>query len=216
MIIDQVNRSNESSILVYLNISEFRMTHWNYTIYRSTLNVPNRSLCISAFDVDSGSSDGITYYIGTLSVPYFIINRTTGEISCRTDPSNTCGFNSTRFPITFDVYVQDNGVPPLVSQNNATVTIYYSDSNYTSPARWLDTSCEALNLSITERYYNMYSNQAISGTDFNGSIFYEITSSTPTTMVITSPFLSMEDLPFYTKLLGNTGTIFSNGIYVNK
>jgi hypothetical protein len=194
------------------------MTSWNYTIYPSFINTPNTQLLrIIAFDADSNSNGMINYYIGTVNVPYFSINRTTGAINLRCDiPSLTC-LNISHFPIKFEVYAQDHGTPPLFSINNATVTIYYSNIDDPPPARWLDSSYEELKISITEKFYENYPNQAIYEVNgFNGSIFYELTSQTSSIMTVSSPFFHNIDLPFHDTPVARVGRIFKSGIAVTR
>jgi hypothetical protein len=196
------------------------MTSWNYTIYNSTINTnTNRFLRIIASDADSGSNGMIDYYIGTLNVPYFAINRTTGTITLRSDISGIASLNISLFPITFYVYAQDRGTPPLLSTNNATVTIYYRNSNDLAPARWLDTSYEDLHISIREKFYERYANQAIfeeQASGFNGSIFYRLTSNTSSIMTVYSPFFDNTHLPFRDRPVVKQGDIFRSGIGVTR
>jgi len=194
------------------------MASWNYTIYRSSINPSTREfLRIIASDADSESNNMINYYIGTPDVPYFAINRTTGRIILRSD-TNLASLNSSRFPIKFQVYAQDRGVPPLLSKNNATVTIDYSDGNDPSPARWLDSSYEDLNIRISEKFYEAYRNEPIREKNgFNGSIFYELTSQTSSIMTISSPFFYNTDLPFRDIRIERIGTmIFKSGIALTR
>ncbi len=138
------------------------MTSWNYTIYRSTFgNSPSsRFLRIIASDADSGYNGMINYYIGTINVPYFTINQTTGTIIFRSGVTIT-DLQVSQFPITFQVYAQDLGTPPRISEANATVTIYYNNGNDPPPARWLDPRYEVLNFPIIEKYYETYGNRPI-------------------------------------------------------
>jgi hypothetical protein len=192
------------------------MTFWNYTIYRSTVGNSNsaRFLRIIASDADSGLSGTIYYYIGTVNVPYFTINQTTGTIILRSGVAIT-DLNVTYFPITFQVYAQDLGSPPRISQANATVTIYYNNGNEAPPARWLDPSYEELNFPIIEKYYETYGDQPIFNNSygFNGTILYQLTSQTSSIMTVTSPFPNTM-IPFSDLPVTKNGNIFSSGIVV--
>jgi hypothetical protein len=193
------------------------MTFWNYTIYNSSL-IPNNTRVIAA-DADSGLNGQINYYIGTRNVPYFSIERETGKIIFRSDISNpSTNLNSSYFPITFQIYAQDRGKPPQFSKNNATVTIYYSNSINPIPASWLDPSYEELNISIREKFYELYPNQPIfdNNTKFTGSIFYQLTSHIPSIMTISSPFFSNADLPFRNTPVERYGNICKSDIIVTR
>jgi hypothetical protein len=193
----------------------FVMTFWNYTIYRSAVgNNSSRFLRIIASDADSGLNGMINYYIGTISVPYFTINQTTGTIIFR--PGVTIAdLQVSQFPITFQVYAQDRGTPPQISQTNATVTIYYNNGNDAPPARWLDPRYEALNFPILEKYYEIYGSQPIFNTSygFNGTILYQLTSQTSSIMTVSSPFPNTM-IPFSDVPVLKNGNIFSSGIVV--
>jgi hypothetical protein len=194
------------------------MTSWNYTIYSSSINTSNTtSLRIIASDADSGLNGMINYYIGTPDVPYFSINLTSGMIILRHGISGLASLNISRFPITFQVYAQDRGTPPLFSRNNATVTIYYSDNANPSPAKWLNEIYEELNILITERFYEDYPNQPIrDDSGFNGSIFYELPSQTSSIMTVSSPFFRDTELPFRDTHVERNGRIFKSGIAVTR
>ncbi|CAF3111050.1 unnamed protein product [Rotaria sp. Silwood2] len=199
------------------NAPVFIMTSWNYTIYRSSIITTNtRLLRIIASDADSGVNGMINYYIGTASVPYFSINRTTGTITLRNNVFGLAYLNATRFPITFYVYAQDCGTPRLISKNNATVTIYFNDGDDPPAARWLDTHYEELNISITEKFYENYRNQPIFDNDygFNGSIMYELTSQTSSIMTVSSSCLDNTNIPFRDMPVVRDGRIFRSGITV--
>ncbi|CAF0991670.1 unnamed protein product [Rotaria sp. Silwood1] len=199
------------------NAPVFIMTSWNYIIYRSSMNKTNtRFLRIIASDADSGLNGMINYYIGTAHVPYFSIIRTTGTIILRSDIFGISYLNMSYFPITFYVYAQDRGTPPLMSKNNATVTIYLNDSDDPPAARWLDTRYEELNISITEKFYENYRNQPIFDYNygFNGSIIYELTSQTSSIMTVSSPFLDNTNIPFRDIPVVRNGRIFRSGITV--
>ena len=154
------------------------MNSWNYTIYRSAFGNSNnaRFLRIIAYDADSGLSGMINYYIGTINVPYFTINQTTGTIILRNNVPGVYSLDINQFPITFQVYAQDRGSPPRISETNAMVTIYYNKGNNPPPARWLDPRYEELNFPILEKYYEIYSTLPIFNNSFgfNGSIIYQI------------------------------------------
>jgi hypothetical protein len=194
------------------------MTSWNYTIYRSSYgNTDNpRFLRIIASDADSGANGLINYYIGSVGYPYFAINQTTGTIILRAGVSIT-DLQVSQFPITFQVYAQDRGSPPLTSQTNATVTIYYNNGNDAQPARWLDPIYEELNFPIIEKYYETFRNQPIFNESygFNGTILYTLTSQTSSIMTVNSPFpntyVQFTDVP-----ASRIGNIFSSGIVVTR
>ncbi|CAF3379935.1 unnamed protein product [Rotaria socialis] len=199
------------------NAPVFIMTSWHYTIHRSSMNATHtRLLRIVASDADSGLNGMIHYYIGTPNLPYFSINRTSGTITFLSNVGNLANLNISRFPITFYVYAQDRGTPPLLSINNATVTIHLDDSDEPSAARWLDTRYEELRISITEKFYESYTNQPIFDFDqgFNGSIMYELSSQTPSIMTVSSPFSDNTNIPFRDTPLIRNGRIFSSGITV--
>ncbi len=193
------------------------MTSWNYTIYRSAVgNNGSRFLRIIASDADSGLSGMVSYYIGTISVPYFAINQTTGTIIFR--PGITIAdLQVSQFPITFQVYAQDLGSPPRISQANATVTIYYNNGNDAPPARWLDPRYEELNFPILEKYYETNGTQPISNIayGFNGTILYQLTSQTSSIMTVSSPFPNTY-IPFSDVSVSKNGNIFSSGIIVTR
>jgi hypothetical protein len=194
------------------------MTFWNYTIYRTTFgNTANpRFLRIIASDADSGFNGMINYYIGTINVPYFTINQTTGTIILRPGVAIT-DLQVSQFPITFQVYAQDLGTPPQISQTNATVTIYYNNGNEAAPARWLDPMYEQLNFPILEKYYEIYGSQPVFNNSFgfNGTILYTLTSQTSSIMTVSSPFPNtypqFSDAP-----VSRNGNIFSSGIVVTR
>jgi hypothetical protein len=194
------------------------MTVWNYTIYRSAFgNSANaRFFRIIASDADSGPSGMINYYIGTVNVPYFTINQTTGTIILRSGIT-IADLQVSQFPITFQVYAQDNGTPPLLSQTNATVTIYYNNGNASPPARWLDSMYEELNFPILEKYYELYGSQPIFNNSygFNGTILYQLTSQASSIMTVTSPF-PYTNIPFTDQPVSKNGNIFSSGIVVTR
>jgi hypothetical protein len=194
------------------------MTSWNYTIYRSTVgNNTLHFLRIIASDADSGLNGMIYYYIGTINVPYFTINQTTGTIILRPGVAIT-DLQVNQFPITFQVYAQDLGSPPRTSQANATVTIYYNNSNDTPPARWLDPRYEELNFPIIEKYYETYGNRPIFNDSygFNGTILYQLTSQISSIfMTVSSPFPNT-NIPFSDVLVLRNGNKFSSGIVVTK
>jgi hypothetical protein len=195
------------------------MTFWNYTIYRSAFGNSNNSqfLRIIASDADSGPYGVISYYIGTISVPYFTINQTTGTIILRSNVPGVYSLDVTQFPITFQVYAQDHGVPPRISATNATVTIYYNNGNEPPPARWLDPSYEELNFPIIEKYYETFGSTPIFNNSygFNGTILYQLTSQTSSILTVTSPF-PYTMIPFSDVPVTKNGNIFSSGIVVTQ
>jgi hypothetical protein len=195
------------------------MTSWNYTIYRSLYGNSNtaRFLRIIASDADSGLSGMINYYIGTVNVPYFTINQTTGTIILRNTVPGVYSLDINQFPITFQVYAQDRGSPSRTSEANATVTIYYNNGNDPPPARWLDPIYEELNFPIIEKYYETYGNRPIFNTSygFNGTILYQLTSQTSSIMTVSSPFPNTY-IPFSDVPVSRNGYIFSSGIVVTR
>lgn len=203
------------SSLIY---SVFVMTSWNYTIYRMTFgNAANpRFLRIIASDADSGANGMINYYIGTVNVPYFTINQTTGTIILRAGVA-IADLQVNQFPITFQVYAQDQGAPPRISMANATVTIYYNNGADLQPARWQDSRYEELNFPIIEKYYETYRNRPIfnDSFDFNGTIIYTLTSQTSSIMTVSSPFPNTI-IPFNDLPVSRVGNVFSSGIVVNR
>lgn len=197
------------------------MISWNYTIYNSTANTNmKRFLRIIASDADSGSNGMIDYYIEPLNVPYFAINRTTGVITLSSNIVGIASLNISRFPITFHVYARDHGTPSLLSQNNATVTIYYKNSDELPPASWLNTSYEDLDLSISirEKFYENRTNQPISDLDagFDGSIFYKLSSNTSSIMTVYSPFCDNMYLPFRDRPVIKQGDVFRGSIGITR
>lgn len=194
------------------------MTNWNYTIYRSSLNVSNpQFLRVIASDADSDFNGMIDYYISTSNVPYFAINRTTGTIILRNEIRNLSDIDFNRFPIIFNVYAQDRGSPSLISRNNATITINYSDRNESPPARWLNSNYEDLNIVLQEKFYEMSPHQPIYDTNgFNGSIFYELSSDISSIMTVSSPFFLNTELPFRDSRVEKYGRIFKSGIILTK
>jgi hypothetical protein len=195
------------------------MTLWNYTIYRSTFENSATSylLRIIASDADSGLNGMINYFIGTVNIPYFTINQTTGTIIFRRGVAIT-DLQISQFPITFQVYAQDRGSPPQMSQTNATVTIYYNDGNDLLPARWLDAHYKELNFPIIEKYYETYGNRPIfnNSYNFNGSIIYQLTSQTSSSFMSVSSSSPNTDIPFRGVSISRNGNIFSNGIVVTR
>lgn len=192
------------------------MTQWNYTIYRTTFgNTANpRFLRIIASDADSGQNGVINYFIGTIGVQYFTINQTTGTILLQSGVSIT-DLLVNRFPITFQVYAQDQGSPRRISAANATVTIYFNNGNDQQPARWLDTRYEELNFPIIEKYYETYRNRPIFNDSFgfNGTILYIITSGPSSIMTVSSPFPNTM-IPFSDLPVTRIGNVSSSGIVV--
>jgi hypothetical protein len=189
------------------------MTSWNFTITRTT----TRFLRIIAADADSGSNGMIDYYIGTFNVPYFSINRTTGTIMLRSSVPGLGSLDASLFPITFVVYAQDRGSPPKISDNNATVNIYYKDGDEPLQAKWLDTSYEELNITITEKFYETHTNSPIFdiSTGFNGSIYYNLTSQT-SIMTVCSAYLNNKMIPFRDVQVEKVGEAFKSGIAVTR
>ncbi len=202
-----------------MNCLVFEMTNWNYTIYRSTVEYSNsrRFLRIIASDADSGSNGMINYYIGTVNVPYFTINQTTGTIILQDSVPGINSLSASLFPITFQVYAQDRGTPRRISETNSTVTIYYNNGTDLPPARWVNPVYEELNFPIIEKYYEIYGNRPIFNNSygFNGTISYLLTSLTPSVMTVNSPFPNTS-IPFSGVSLSSNGNIFSNGIVVTR
>lgn len=182
------------------------------------MNSSNRQfLRVMASDADSGVNGLINYYIGTIDVPYFSINRTTGTIILRDDISSLSSLNTSRFPIRFQVYAQDRGVSPLFSSNNATVTINYSENDEVQAATWLDPSYEDLNVLITEKFYELYPHQPIhEESGFNGSIFYSLTSNISSLMTVSSPFILNGELPFRDTRVTRIDRVCKSGITVTR
>jgi len=195
--------------------SEFIMSSWNYTIHIPSVNVSNPQFFrIIAVDADSDQNGEINYYIGTRAVPYFKIESETGIITLHPN-INLTSLNSSHFPIMFQVYAQDLGRPARFSRNNATITIYYS--NNSAPAQWTDQSFRDLEISIPEKFYERYPNQPISQTgDFNGSIFYELTSRLPSLLTISSLFPHSKDFPFRDAPVIQNGNRYTAGILVTR
>jgi hypothetical protein len=195
------------------------MTNWNYTIYRSLYGNSNTAqfLRIIASDADSGLNGQINYYIGTVNVPYFTINQTTGTIILRSNVAGVYSLDINQFPITFQVYAQDLGMPPRISATNATVTIYYNNGNGPPPARWLDPMYEALNFQILEKYYETNGSTPVFNNSygFNGTILYQLTSQTSSIMTVSSPFPNTY-IPFSDVPVSRFGYIFSSGIVVTR
>lgn len=195
------------------------MPSWNYTIYRSAYGNSNnaRFLRIIASDADSGDNGKINYYIGANSNPYFTINQTTGTIILSSSVGGVYNLDVNRFPITFQVYAQDRGSPPRISETNATVIMYYNNGNDPPPARWLDPRYEELNFPIIEKYYETYGNRPIFNNNygFNGTIIYQLTSQTSSIMTINSPFPNMFP-PFSDVPVVRNGNLFSSGIVVTR
>ncbi|CAF1053785.1 unnamed protein product [Adineta ricciae] len=199
------------------NSPVFIMTNWNYTIYRSTAGNSNsaRFLRIIASDADSGVNGQINYYIGTVGVPYFTINQTTGTVILRSSVPGIYNLSVSLFPITFQVYAQDSGTPPRTSETNATVTIYYNNGNDPPPARWVDPAYEELNFPIIEKYYETYGDRPIFNPSygFNGTISYILTSTISSIMTVSSPFPNTY-IPFSDVFVSKSGNVSSSGIVV--
>jgi len=191
----------------------FASNLWNYTIYKSTYQTVSNPhfLRIIASDADAGDNGQIDYFIGTLSVPYFTINQTTGMIILRSTTTIN-DLQSTIFPITFQIYALDRGSPRLLSPLNATVVIYFNN-NTVQPATWYDPIYGELNFRIIEKFYETYRNRSIFSTldNFNGTIFYTTTTSQSVIMSVYSPF-SNTNIPFTATSVINTGNTFSVGI----
>lgn len=194
------------------------MNSWNYTIYRSTVgNSANpRFLRIIASDADSGLNGMINYFIGERPLPlYFAINQTTGTIILESSVVGMFNVDVSKFPIRFQVYAQDRGSPPRISETNATVTIYFNNGNDPPPARWLDPRYEELNFPIIEKFYETYPNRLIFNDSygFNGTIAYQIASQTSSIMTVSSPFPNTF-IPFSDFAVSRNGNISSSGIIV--
>jgi hypothetical protein len=190
------------------------MSSWNYTINRYSNN--KNLFCVIASDRDSGDNSVINYFIPTISVPYFIINQTTGMIQIR-DNVQISDFNITLFPIRFQVFAQDRGIPSLRSTETVSVTIYF-DNNINPPlAEWIGQGYENIQMFISEKFYEINSNKLIIQSScnlFNGSYFYLFSSTITSQMIIKSPFT--ESIPFRSDLLSSNNNIYSSGIYVNR
>lgn len=191
----------------------FTITQWYITLYNGT----NPSLTrIIAYDADAGTYGMVNYYIGTVNVPYFTINQTTGAIVYRTGVSFST-LNSTLFPIQFTVFAQDRGSPPKISPINATITVYFNNSNAVLPATWLNPSSGELNLVISEEFYRMYSGRPVFSTNsgFNGSIIYQLTMQSASLLVVSNPFPSAS-IPFHETALTANNMIYTSGIDVTR
>lgn len=191
----------------------FIITQWNITIYNET----NPSLTrIIAYDADAGIYGMVNYYIGRAGVPYFTINQATGAILYRTGVSFST-LNSTLFPIQFTVFAQDRGNPPKISPINATVTVYFNNSNAILPATWLYPLSGELNLNISEEFYRMYSGRPVFSTSsgFNGSIIYQLTMQSASLLVVSNPFPSAS-IPFHETALIANNMIYTSGIDVTR
>ena len=191
----------------------FTITRWNITIYNGT----NPSLTrIIAYDADAGIYGMMNYYIGTVNVPYFTINQTTGAILYRTGVSYST-LNSALFPIQFTVFAQDLGRPTQISPVNATVTVYFNNSNTVLPATWLNPASGELNLVISEGFYRMNSRRPLfsNSSGFNGSIIYQLTMQSASLLVVSNPFPSAS-IPFHETTLTVNNMIYTSGIDVTR
>jgi hypothetical protein len=188
------------------------MRSWNFTITRNT----TRFLRIIASDADSDVNGMIDYYMST-NVSYFTINQTTGTIMLRSSIPGIASLNVSHFPITFEVYAQDRGTPPRISERNATVTIYYNANGESPQATWLYPHYEELNIMITERFYEQFPDEPIfdNSTGFNGSIYYSLTSQT-SIMTVCSAFLDNKTIPFRDVPVIKEGERFQSGITVTR
>ena len=199
------NRFSQSLCLVFIQ------TQWNITIYnQSRLNL----MRIVAYDADLGTSGIVDYYIGTLNVPYFIMNQTTGALMYRTGVTLST-LNSTQFPVQFIVYALDRGIPRRLSAFNATVTIYLNTSNVIYPANWLNPLSGELNLVISEAFFATYPFQPIfdNSSNFNGSIIYQSNTQLPSLMILSNPFPT-GILPFGTITPTVNNLLYTSGISV--
>ena len=197
---------------------EFLMSSWSATIYKSSPGSFNRRvLRIIASDPDSGSNGQINYYLGSVNIPYFHVERETGIIILEEDPAD---FNSSvisRFPVHFHVYAQDRGASPLLSIDNATVTIYYSNSSDLDMARWTGPNYDEFHLNISEKFYELYPNRAIFQENiFNGTISYELKSSISSILAVNSPFSRSVQLPFRDASTVRNGSQLTSGILVTR
>lgn len=194
------------------------MTSWSSTIYKSLPGRFNRRILrIIAVDADSGSNGQLNYYLGSVNVPYFHIERDTGIIILEKDPADFSSSDISRFPIEFHVYAQDRGASPRLSKNNATVTIFYSESNDLIMAQWIGPNYDEFHLNISEKFYELHPNQPISQEGvFDRTIAYELTSSIPSILTVNSPFSRMIQLPFRDTPIVRNGTRLTSGILVTR
>ena len=155
----------------------------------------------------------IDYFIPTISIPYFIINQTTGMIQRIQEITN---FDLTLFPIRFQVFAQDRGIPPLRSVETVDVTIYYDYSTSPPVAQWIGQSYENIQMSISEKFFELNFTKSItqSSSSFNGSYFYRLASNITLEMILKNPF--NESIPFRTGLLSSNNHLYSSGIYVTR
>jgi hypothetical protein len=216
-IIHQVEKTMSFQNLFFYSLV-FAMSSWNYTIYRSVYeNSMNKNLFrIIASDADSGRNALINYYIRTTNVYYFIIDRTTGMIKIR-DDIQISDFDINRFPIQFEVYAQDLGIPPLLSNGSVTVTIYFDNSANRPPAQWVDRRYEDVQISILEKFYELNQNRvpiSDANSHFNGSFIYQFSTQMSREMIVTSPF--NEYIPFRHIILTNNNDLYSSGIIVTR
>ncbi|CAF2072701.1 unnamed protein product [Rotaria magnacalcarata] len=189
----------------------FTITQWNITIY----NASNPALIrIIAYDADLGTSGTVDYYIGTLNVPYFTINQTTGAIIYRAGVTFS-NLNTTLFPVQFTVFAQDRGIPPRISPVNATITLYLDTSNVIHPAVWLNPTSGELNIVISEEFFAMYPMRPVfdNNRNFNGSIIYQLNLQSPSLMIVSNPFPSTS-MPFSAITPTTNNNIFTSGISV--
>ncbi|CAF4544432.1 unnamed protein product [Rotaria socialis] len=220
--IDYINHDAVSFFLaictVRINLIEaniyapvFTITKWNITIY----NASNPALIrIVAYDADLGTSGIVDYYIGTLNVPYFTINKTTGAIIYQAGVTFS-NLNSTLFPVQFTVFAQDRGIPPRISPANATITLYLDTSNAIYPAVWLNPTSGELNIGISEEFFAMYPMRPVfdNNRNFNGSIIYQLNLQSPSLMIVSNLFPGT-NTPFSAITPTTNNNIFTSGISV--
>jgi hypothetical protein len=187
------------------------MSSWNYTLNRNSAN--KNLFRVIASDRDSGDNSLINYFIPTISVPYFIINQSTGMIQIR-DDIQISSLNISRFPIRFQVFAQDLGTPRLRSNETVDVTIYFDSSTNPPAAQWIGQDYANIQMTISEKFFETNLNKLItqSNSNFNGSYFYQLSSGITQTMSIKSPF--GEYIPFRHDILSINNNIYSSGIYV--
>ena len=152
----------------------------------------------------------INYYIGTLNVPYFTINQTTGTSIVQSSVLGIFSLDVNLFPITFQVDAQDLGSPPQISKVNATMTIYFNNGDTALPARWLNPIYEELNFPT---HLGEILRTLRQSAGFNGTILSQLSSQTSFILTVNRPFVNTY-IPFSDLPMSRNGHIFSSAIVV--
>ncbi|CAF3600129.1 unnamed protein product [Rotaria sp. Silwood1] len=215
---DQGTPSLQSLCTLRINLIEvneyapvFTSTNWSQTIYSTTGSTIMR---VIASDLDAGVSGMINYFIVSLTQAYFVIESSTGVIRFASGVTFS-NVNPALFPIRFTVFAQDRGSPSRISSPNATVEIYLASNNTIPSVLWLNPSNGALNLNISEKYFESSSTKLISDSQngFNGSILYLSNSQSPYLFYVSNPFPTTT-IPFREITTTVNNFVFASGISV--